>query len=147
MISTTALTGPARKQASGLINITSLSPFAPLFLIHYGHGEVPCDNETRLIPPSPCRFYLLNYNFLRNLPTSCAYNPSNFPSFPSFQLQSDPSLPAHCFLRDKSITGYSKPFVLNVHSDSQEGNSVPAESANFGFCLNFVQQPCTSSSG
>lgn len=44
-------------------------------------------------------------------------------------------------------TSYSKPFVLNVHSDSQEGNSVPTESANVGFCLNFVQQPCTSSSG
>lgn len=45
------------------------------------------------------------------------------------------------------VYSFSKPFHIYVHTDSLEGSSSPAESSNRGFCLNFVQQPCTSSTG
>ncbi|XP_068229286.1 uncharacterized protein [Palaemon carinicauda] len=35
-----------------------------------------------------------------------------------------------------------KPFVLVYHTDDREQTSVPTESNNRGFCLNYVQQPC-----
>ncbi len=40
-----------------------------------------------------------------------------------------------------------KPFVINVHTDSLEGGAATAESSNRGFCLNYVQQPCSTSTG
>ena len=45
------------------------------------------------------------------------------------------------------VYSYAKPFHIYVHTDSVEGSSSPPESLNRGFCLNFVQQPCTSSTG
>ena len=45
------------------------------------------------------------------------------------------------------LTGYSKPFQIRVHTDGAEGSSSPAESTNRGFCFNYVQQPCNSSTG
>ena len=45
------------------------------------------------------------------------------------------------------VYSFSKPFSIYVHTDSLEGSSSPPESLNRGFCLNYVQQPCTSSSG
>jgi len=45
------------------------------------------------------------------------------------------------------VYSYSKPFNIYVHTDSLEGSSAPVESNNRGFCLNFVQQPCTSTTG
>ena len=45
------------------------------------------------------------------------------------------------------FTGYSKPFNIRVHTDSLEGTSIPSESANRGFCFNYVQQPCNSATG
>ncbi|KAF0304047.1 hypothetical protein FJT64_002829 [Amphibalanus amphitrite] len=39
---------------------------------------------------------------------------------------------------------FTKPFRLFYHTDSQEGASTPAEDGNRGFCLDYVQQPCTS---
>ena len=41
----------------------------------------------------------------------------------------------------------TKPFNIYVHTDSVEGTSIPFETLNRGFCLNFVQQPCNSSAG
>ena len=45
-----------------------------------------------------------------------------------------------------------KPFNINVHTNSAEGttsttNPAPTDTGNIGFCLNFVQQPCTSTTG
>ena len=45
------------------------------------------------------------------------------------------------------VFSYSKPFNLFVHTDSLEASGNPPDSNNRGFCLNFVQQPCTASSG
>merc|ERR1712032_950288 len=45
------------------------------------------------------------------------------------------------------VYSYAKPFHIYVHTDSVEGSSSPPETLNRGFCLNFVQQPCTSSTG
>jgi len=45
------------------------------------------------------------------------------------------------------VYSYAKPFHIYVHTDSTEASSSPPESLNRGFCLNFVQQPCTSSTG
>ena len=45
------------------------------------------------------------------------------------------------------FAGFMKPFLISVHTDSLEGSSAPAESNNRGFCLNYVQQPCTASVG
>ena len=45
------------------------------------------------------------------------------------------------------IAGYTKPFNINVHTDSQEGSQNPAETLNRGFCLDFVQQPCGRMAG
>jgi len=40
---------------------------------------------------------------------------------------------------------FSKPFVLRVHTDSFEGTpDQDTDFSNRGFCLDFVQQPCTS---
>ena len=44
-------------------------------------------------------------------------------------------------------TGYTKPFTIRVHTNGSEGSDSPAESTNRGFCLNYIQQPCTSSTG
>jgi hypothetical protein len=43
-----------------------------------------------------------------------------------------------------ALSGYLKPFVVHVHTDAFEGTSTPAETRNVGFCLNYVQLPCTS---
>ena len=50
---------------------------------------------------------------------------------------------------DVSVPVFSntKPFNIYVHTDSVEGTSIPFETLNRGFCLNFVQQPCNSSAG
>ena len=45
------------------------------------------------------------------------------------------------------FAGFSKPFQIRVHTDGAEGTSSPAESTNRGFCFNYVQQPCNSSTG
>ena len=45
------------------------------------------------------------------------------------------------------VSSFTEPFTIRVHTDSLEGSSAPAEVSNRGFCLNFVQQPCTSSVG
>jgi len=45
------------------------------------------------------------------------------------------------------VSSYSKPFQIRVHTDGAEGSSSPAESTNRGFCFNYVQQPCNSSTG
>jgi len=50
-------------------------------------------------------------------------------------------------LEARPVYSYSKPFNIYVHTDSTEGSGSPPESLNRGFCLNFVQQPCTSSTG
>ena len=42
------------------------------------------------------------------------------------------------------LSGFSKPFNIGVHTDSLEGTSAAADSSNRGFCLNFVQQPCST---
>merc|ERR1711868_129595 len=48
---------------------------------------------------------------------------------------------------NRPVYSYAKPFNVYVHTDSAEASSNPPETLNRGFCLNFVQQPCTSSSG
>ncbi|XP_040576960.1 uncharacterized protein [Lepeophtheirus salmonis] len=45
------------------------------------------------------------------------------------------------------VNSFSKPFNVFVHTDGSEGTSSPSDSSNRGFCLNFIQQPCTSSLG
>ena len=46
---------------------------------------------------------------------------------------------------EANISGFSKPFVLRVHTDSFEGTpDQDTDFSNRGFCLDFVQQPCTS---
>ena len=47
----------------------------------------------------------------------------------------------------KPFPGYSKPFQISVHTDGAESSSSPAETNNRGFCFNYVQQPCNSSTG
>ena len=42
------------------------------------------------------------------------------------------------------LTGYVKPFTVHVHTNANEGSDNPAEVNNRGFCLKYVQQPCTS---
>jgi len=39
------------------------------------------------------------------------------------------------------LLGTVKPFRLIFHTDSTEG---PGDIGNKGFCLNYVQQPCTT---
>ncbi len=43
------------------------------------------------------------------------------------------------------ISGYAKPFTIHVHTNAIEGTQSVVESKNRGFCLNYVQQPCTTS--
>jgi hypothetical protein len=43
-----------------------------------------------------------------------------------------------------SVAGYSKPFTVHVHTNANEGSDTPAELNNRGFCLKYVQQPCTA---
>ena len=50
------------------------------------------------------------------------------------------------FFVDK-LSGYSKPFQIRVHTDGAEMASSPVETTNRGFCFNYVQQPCNSSTG
>ncbi|XP_059094264.1 uncharacterized protein LOC131889223 isoform X1 [Tigriopus californicus] len=45
------------------------------------------------------------------------------------------------------VNSFVKPFNINVHTDGLEGTSTPAQTSNRGFCLNYVQQPCTTSNG
>jgi len=45
------------------------------------------------------------------------------------------------------VNSYVRPFTINVHTDATEGTSPTAESANRGFCLNYVQQPCNAPTG
>ena len=40
--------------------------------------------------------------------------------------------------------GFRAPFNIYVHTDSKEGTASSMESSNRGFCLNFVQRPCTT---
>jgi hypothetical protein len=47
----------------------------------------------------------------------------------------------------KIFSGFAKPFVINVHTNAVEGSGSPADTSNRGFCLNYVEQPCTSSIG
>ena len=58
--------------------------------------------------------------------------------FNSVQGANSPSVP---------VTSYSKPFQISVHTDGAESSSSPAETNNRGFCFNYVQQPCNSSTG
>ena len=53
---------------------------------------------------------------------------------------------------DRSISGFMKPFNIYVHTNSAEStssttNPTPTDTGNIGFCLNYVQQPCTSTTG
>ena len=84
---------------------------------------------------------------LTNLPNGhsidCGWNPSTDRS-------RSPMSPPTNF--DRSIPGFMKPFNIYVHTNSAEGttgttNPAPADTGNVGFCLNYVQQPCTSTSG
>ena len=50
-------------------------------------------------------------------------------------------------LLTQNYSGYVRPFTINVHTDATEGTSPTAESANRGFCLNYVQQPCNAPTG
>jgi len=40
--------------------------------------------------------------------------------------------------------GFSKPFIIQVHTNGVESSGSPADTNNRGFCLNYVEQPCTS---
>ena len=42
------------------------------------------------------------------------------------------------------VSSFTKPFILQVHTDNTEGSAAPqpAESNNRGFCFNFIQKPC-----
>ena len=42
------------------------------------------------------------------------------------------------------VSSFTKPFILQVHTDNAEGSASPqpAESNNRGFCFNFIQKPC-----
>ena len=42
------------------------------------------------------------------------------------------------------LAGYAKPFIVNVRTNAVEGSGSPADTNNRGFCLNYVQQPCTA---
>ncbi len=42
------------------------------------------------------------------------------------------------------ISGFSTPFVINVHTNAVEGSGSPADTNNRGFCLNYIEQPCTA---
>ena len=44
-----------------------------------------------------------------------------------------------------SILGFRTPFNIYVHTDNAEGTSAQAETMNRGFCLDYVQQPCSVS--
>ena len=46
-----------------------------------------------------------------------------------------------------NFTGFRTPFNVFVHTDDQEGSSTPTETMNRGFCLDYVQQPCSVSQG
>ncbi|KAF0303663.1 hypothetical protein FJT64_024384 [Amphibalanus amphitrite] len=43
-----------------------------------------------------------------------------------------------------AVYSFMKPFRLYYHTDAQEGSSETPDSGNTGFCLNYVQQPCTA---
>ena len=51
------------------------------------------------------------------------------------------------FIDILSISGFRTPFNIYVHSDNQEGSSTPTETMNRGFCLDYVQQPCSVAQG
>jgi hypothetical protein len=48
-----------------------------------------------------------------------------------------------------TVSGYAKPFVINVHTDRVEQTITTgaADNGNMGFCLNFIQQPCVAAVG
>ena len=46
-----------------------------------------------------------------------------------------------------TLSGFRTPFNIVVHTDSTEGSAATAETLNRGFCLDFVQQPCSTTSG
>eukprot|EP00094_Tigriopus_californicus_P011978 TCALIF_11572-PA protein Name:"Protein of unknown function" AED:0.19 eAED:0.22 QI:148/0.58/0.61/1/0.83/0.84/13/0/679 len=46
-----------------------------------------------------------------------------------------------------ALFSFSKPFLVRIHTDGGEGTPNPADTSNRGFCLNYIQQPCTSSVG
>ena len=39
--------------------------------------------------------------------------------------------------------GFRTPFNIYVHTDNSEGTAAQAETMNRGFCLDYVQQPCS----
>ena len=43
--------------------------------------------------------------------------------------------------------GYVAPFNIYVHTDSQEGSAADVETMNRGFCLDYIQQPCSTIGG
>ena len=45
-----------------------------------------------------------------------------------------------------SFAGFMKPFNIYVHTNNVE-TTTDADTGNTGFCFDFVQQPCTSSTG
>ena len=45
------------------------------------------------------------------------------------------------------FSGFRTPFNLFVHTDNQENSSTTPETLNRGFCLNYVQQPCSTTNG
>ena len=45
------------------------------------------------------------------------------------------------------LSGFRAPFNIYVHTDAKEGTGTPAETLNRGFCLDFVQQPCSTTNG
>ncbi|XP_037079095.1 uncharacterized protein LOC119100086 [Pollicipes pollicipes] len=45
---------------------------------------------------------------------------------------------------DVSLYSFVKPFRLTYHTDSEEADSTTSETDNRGFCLDYVQQPCTT---
>ena len=47
---------------------------------------------------------------------------------------------------DISSTGFRTPFNIYVHTNDREATT-DTDSGNRGFCLNYVQQPCSTVTG
>ena len=76
---------------------------------------------------------------------SCSRPYSKVNKPPSFPRLLDSSAQRDTLDAEANISGFSKPFVLRVHTDSFEGTpDQDTDFSNRGFCLDFVQQPCTS---
>jgi len=46
-----------------------------------------------------------------------------------------------------SVKSFVSPFNILVHTDATEGSGSPEDTLNRGFCLDFVQLPCSTTSG